>query len=154
MYGYYEQVAIFKLGVPYDSKDDYEIDYFRNRLQELKRILERLTGNAITDEKLRGPSPSYQQASRAAENLEPHPPRSVPGISTLDFVRLSHVLDVCRSGHDVLCLEAVIGDLPMPESVPRKTPKGDAHGSGSRLRRSRNLEDDCRWRGRRRVEEV
>lgn len=120
---YYEQVAIFKLGVPYDSKDDYEIDYFRNRLQELKRILERLTGNAITDEKLREAISVYNRLRGLLKTLSLTRRDPVPGISTLDFVRLSHVSMYADPVMTCYALEAVIGDLPMPESALARRPR-------------------------------
>ena len=118
---YYNQVDIFKLGVPYDSKDDYEVDYFRDRLRELKKTLERLTGNVINDDKLNEAIAVYNRLRGLLKTLSLTRRGPSPGISTLDFVRLNHVSMYADPVMMCDALEAAIRDLSRCEPPPQRT---------------------------------
>lgn len=120
---YYEKVDVFKLGVPYDHRDEYEVDYFRGRLLELKRTLERLTGNIVTDEKLTEAIAVYNRLRGSLKTLSLSRRQPRPGISTLDFVRLNHVSMYADPVTMCDTLEAVLSDLPRPEPLVTRRPR-------------------------------
>lgn len=116
-------VDVFKLGVPYDCQDDYEVEYYRGRLAELKKTLEHLTGNVITDDKLTEAIDVYNRLRGLLRTLSLVRRDRQPAISTLDFVRLNHVsmyVDPVMMG-DVL--EALCSTTPAAAPLPADRPR-------------------------------
>ncbi|MBN2405603.1 MAG: 2-hydroxyacyl-CoA dehydratase, partial [Coriobacteriia bacterium] len=120
---YYEKVEVFKLGVPYDNKDAYEIDYFRDRLLVLKERLESLTGNEITDARLTEAIALYNRLRGLLKTLSLTRREPRPRISALDFVRLNHVSMYADPVMMCETLEAVIGGLPEVDVLPVRRPR-------------------------------
>ncbi len=119
----YEMLDIFKLGVPYDCQDDYEIEYYRDRLSELKKTLESLTGNVITDDKLTEAIDVYNRLRGLLKRLSLVRRDPRPGISTLDFVRLNHVSMYADPVTTCDALEAIFGDITESMSVSSERPR-------------------------------
>jgi len=116
-------VDVFKLGVPYDCQDDYEVEYYRGRLSELKKTLEHLTGNVITDDKLTEAIDVYNRLRGLLRTLSLARRDRQPAISTLDFVRLNHAsmyVDPVMMG-DVL--EALCSTTPAAAPLPADRPR-------------------------------
>jgi benzoyl-CoA reductase/2-hydroxyglutaryl-CoA dehydratase subunit BcrC/BadD/HgdB len=88
---HYGMVQVFKLGVPYDCQDDFELDYYKDRLAELKKTLEALTGQAITADRLNEAIAIYNRLRGLLNRLSLLRRGPRPAISTLDFVRLGHL---------------------------------------------------------------
>ena len=127
-------VDVFKLGVPYDCQDDYEVEYYRGRLSELKKTLEHLTGNSITDDKLTEAIDVYNRLRRLLKTLSLARRDQQPAISALDFVRLNHFsmyADPVMMGD---ALEALCSSTPAVPPLPAKRPRvmlaGPALGFG------------------------
>ncbi|MBN1190359.1 MAG: 2-hydroxyacyl-CoA dehydratase [Dehalococcoidales bacterium] len=87
---YFGDIEIFKLGIPQQCKNDFELEYYYERLKALKKRLEAFTGNAITDEKLGTAIALYNRMRKLFNNLgQIH--SSYPSLlSALDFVKLNH----------------------------------------------------------------
>lgn len=120
---HYEMVDVFKLGVPYDCQDDYEVEYYRDRLSELRKTLERLTGNAITDDRLNEAIEVHNRLRGLLKTLSLGRRGTQAGIASLDFVRLNHAsmysdpLAMCDT------LEAVCRDVAGTASPSSKRPR-------------------------------
>jgi benzoyl-CoA reductase/2-hydroxyglutaryl-CoA dehydratase subunit BcrC/BadD/HgdB len=108
---YYGDIEIFKLGVPHQGNNDFELEYFTDRLRVLKDRLEALTGNEIT---AGGINKAIELYNRMRELLRKislmRRDASVP-IDSLDFVKLNHasfyadpvlMVDILESATDEL----------------------------------------------------
>ena len=121
---HHEMVQVFKLGVPYDCQDEYELDYYRDRLAALKKMLERLTGNVITDDKLNEAIAVYNRLRGLLKTLSLLRRGPQPAISTLDFARLNHASMYADPVMTCEALEAVCADAAQPASpAPSPSPK-------------------------------
>jgi benzoyl-CoA reductase/2-hydroxyglutaryl-CoA dehydratase subunit BcrC/BadD/HgdB len=120
---HYEMVDVFKLGVPYDCQDDYELEYFRDRLSELRKTLEHLTGNTITDGKLSEAIEVYNRLRRLLQTLSLSRRETPPGISSLDFVRLNHASMYADPVMTCDALEALCRPVEKPASPSTRRPR-------------------------------
>jgi len=116
-------VDVFKLGVPYDCQDDYEVEYYRGRLAELKKTLEHLTGNVITDDKLTEAIDVYNRLRGLLRTLSLARRDRQPAISTLDFVRLNHVSMYVDPVMMADVLEALCSTTPAAAPLPADRPR-------------------------------
>ena len=116
-------VDVFKLGVPYDCQDDYEVEYYRGRLAELKKTLEHLTGNVITDDKLTEAIDVYNRLRGLLRTLSLVRRDRQPAISTLDFVRLNHVSMYVDPVMMADVLEALCSTTPAAAPLPADRPR-------------------------------
>lgn len=124
---HYGDVEIFKLGVPYQCEDDFELEYYKDRLLALRARLEVITGASITDAKLGKAISLYNRlrellrtlsltrrgrlwASDSRPAICRTPIYGVP-INTLDFVRLQHASLYVDPAAMVAALEAIHRDL-------------------------------------------
>lgn len=93
---YLEGPHVFKLGVPYEHDKDFELEYYRDRLRALKERLEAVTGNVITNDKLREAVEVYNRLRRLLRILGEtrrgghQMDGPAAAISSLDFARLNH----------------------------------------------------------------
>jgi benzoyl-CoA reductase/2-hydroxyglutaryl-CoA dehydratase subunit BcrC/BadD/HgdB len=121
---HYEIVEVFKLGVPYDCQDDYELEYYRDRLAELKKVLERLTGFVINDDKLNEAITIYNRLRELLKTLSLLRRGPQLAVNTLDFARLNHVSMYADPVMTCEALEAVYTDAARPASPsPYPSPK-------------------------------
>lgn len=111
---YLGSVPVFKLGVPYEHEDDFELAYYRDRLAALKARLEVLTGHAIGDESLREAINVYNRMRELLTDLSSKRRSRPPAISALDFVRLNHASMYADPVAMVEALEEVAGGLASP----------------------------------------
>ncbi len=87
---YYEGCPVFKLGVPYENNKTFELEYFRSRLLSLKRRLELLTGNMITDDGLHDAIEIYNRLRQLLRTISLARRGPDPRLTTLDFQLLNH----------------------------------------------------------------
>jgi len=120
---HYETVDVFKLGVPYDCQDDYELEYFRDRLSELRKRLEHLTGNTITDARLSDAIDVYNRLRGLLKTLSLSRREAPLGISSLDFVRLNHASMYADPVMMCETLEALRKDVEKPSSPSTRRPR-------------------------------
>lgn len=106
----FTDVEIFRFGIPH-TKHPWSVDYYLHGITSLKEKLESLTGNKITDERLRE---AIQLSNREREllteiSLSRKAPR--PPISTRDFVFLNHASMVLDKSVMVPALEEIAAGL-------------------------------------------
>ena len=113
---HHEMVQVFKLGVPYDCQDEYELTTTGDSLAVLKIVLKRLTGNVITDDKLNEAIAVYNRLRGLLKTLSLLRRGPQPAISTLDFARLNHASMYADPVMTCEALEAVCADAAQPAS--------------------------------------
>ena len=112
---YHGDVDIFKLGVPHQYDTDFGLEYYIGRLQVLKDRLQDLTGNTITDKKLREAIDLYNRIRESLRTIAllrrvPHPP-----ISAMDFIALNHASFYADPAFYADALEELYGQLKMKQ---------------------------------------
>jgi benzoyl-CoA reductase/2-hydroxyglutaryl-CoA dehydratase subunit BcrC/BadD/HgdB len=132
---YEGELKIFKLGVPHKCTDDYELDYFNKRLHVLKDILQSLTGNEITDEKIGKAITLYNRMRELLRKISVLRRASPSPISTVEFVRLNHASFYADPVIMVEVLESVYHELekkklPAATDAPRLLLIGPVLGWG------------------------
>jgi benzoyl-CoA reductase/2-hydroxyglutaryl-CoA dehydratase subunit BcrC/BadD/HgdB len=58
---YYGDIEVFKLGIPHQCDNDFEISYYADRLRVLKERLQQVTGSEISDSRLRSSIDQYNK---------------------------------------------------------------------------------------------
>ena len=87
---YYGDLKIFKLGIPHQHANDFELEYFTDRLTALKDRLQELTGNEITDKKLSEAIDLYNRMRKLLRKISLIRRASDSVISGLDFIKFNH----------------------------------------------------------------
>jgi benzoyl-CoA reductase/2-hydroxyglutaryl-CoA dehydratase subunit BcrC/BadD/HgdB len=87
---YNGDLEIFKLGIPHQHNNDFEIEYFTDRLKVMKDRLQVITGNQITDEKITNAIGLYNKMRELLKNISSLRRTSPSLLSSLDFVKLNH----------------------------------------------------------------
>ncbi|MBN1321936.1 MAG: 2-hydroxyacyl-CoA dehydratase [Thermoleophilia bacterium] len=85
-----EWTDIFKLGVPYDPREEVSLVYFRDRMADLRERLESLTGKEITVASIKGAIAVYDRLREALRNISLLRRNLPPGVSGLEFMKLNH----------------------------------------------------------------
>lgn len=87
---YQGDLEIFKLGIPHQCINDFEVEYYADRLRALIDRLQVLTGNTITDSKINDAIVQYNKIRRLFKQISLLRRKPITPISSLDFVRLNH----------------------------------------------------------------
>ena len=87
---YQGDLEIFKLGIPHQCINDFEVEYYADRLRALMDRLQVLTGNTITDSKINNAIVQYNKIRGLFKQISLLRRNSITPISSLDFVRLNH----------------------------------------------------------------
>ena len=87
---YNGDIEIFKLGIPHQYSNGFELEYFTDRLRALKNRLQILTGNEITDEKLSRAIDLYNKMRELLKKISLIRATSPGLLSAMDFIRLNH----------------------------------------------------------------
>ena len=83
-------LKIFKLGVPHQNDNDFELEYFTERLVALSDRLQQLTGNQISGQKIGGAIELYNRLREGLKQLSLMRRSPSPPLSALEFVKLNH----------------------------------------------------------------
>jgi len=87
---YHHNVKVFKLGIPYQSDNDFEMEYYINRLKALKDLIETVTGAEITNEKISESIDLYNRLRELLKGISLLRRHLDMPIDSSDFVRLNH----------------------------------------------------------------
>ena len=88
---YQGDLEIFKLGVPHQHDNDFEQEYYRDRIIALRDRLQAFTGNEISGERISEAIALYNRMRESLKNLSLLRRDSPSPLSPLDFIRLNHV---------------------------------------------------------------
>jgi benzoyl-CoA reductase/2-hydroxyglutaryl-CoA dehydratase subunit BcrC/BadD/HgdB len=114
---YYGDTEIFKLGVPHQGNNDFELEYFTDRLRVLKERLQVLTGSEITDEKITGAINFYNRMRELLKQISLLRRSSSPPLNSPDFLKLNHASYYADPALMVDTLESVYRGLPEKQPV-------------------------------------
>jgi benzoyl-CoA reductase/2-hydroxyglutaryl-CoA dehydratase subunit BcrC/BadD/HgdB len=120
---YYGDIEIFKLGIPHQYSNDFELEYYRDRLRALRERLEAFTGNTITDEGIGSAIELYNRMRGLLRKISlMRRDASVP-LDAFDFVKLNHdsfyadpalMVDILESVSEELQGQASVADADAP----------------------------------------
>ena len=121
---YNGDLEIFKLGIPHQHNNDFELEYFNDRLRALKDRLQTFTGNEITDEKINEAIVLYNRMRELLENISLLRCTSPSLLSGLDFVKLNHASFYADPAFMVDYLDSVYRELKDKQQVTEtETPR-------------------------------
>jgi benzoyl-CoA reductase/2-hydroxyglutaryl-CoA dehydratase subunit BcrC/BadD/HgdB len=114
---YYDDVQIFRLGVPHAYSGDAALEYYTQRLGALRDELQNLTGIEITDDRLRNAIDLYNRIRQLLKNISllrkfPYPP-----IDVIDFITLNQASLLADPVFMVNILESVYQQLDQEEQL-------------------------------------
>ena len=113
----YFKLPTVRLGVPPDWKKSISMNYYYKGLMRLKNTLENISGNAISEEKLRDSMESFDKVRDSLRNISLLRKAQTPSIGGDDFIRLNHYAFYC----DPEVLIGKLNDL-YEELQERKSP--------------------------------
>jgi benzoyl-CoA reductase/2-hydroxyglutaryl-CoA dehydratase subunit BcrC/BadD/HgdB len=117
-------LEIFKLGIPHQHNNDFELEYFNDRLRALKDRLQAFTGNEITDEKISEAIVLYNRMRELLKNISLLRCTSPSLLSSLDFVKLNHASFYADPAFMVDYLDSVYHELKDKQQVTKtETPR-------------------------------
>ena len=102
------ELPIYKVGVPPDWKKDFTFDYYYKALLKLKKKLEEVTGNKITDEKLQDEIEKSNAINERLRKIDAFRDNSECAIGGTDFIKLNHYSFYCDQSYFVEALDAII----------------------------------------------
>jgi benzoyl-CoA reductase/2-hydroxyglutaryl-CoA dehydratase subunit BcrC/BadD/HgdB len=121
---YNGDLEIFKLGIPHQHNNDFELEYFNDRLRALKDRLQAFTGNEITDEKIIEAIVLYNRMRELLKNISLLRCTSPSLLSSLDFVKLNHASFYADPAFMVDYLDSIYHELKDKQQVTKtETPK-------------------------------
>jgi benzoyl-CoA reductase/2-hydroxyglutaryl-CoA dehydratase subunit BcrC/BadD/HgdB len=91
----YLKLPTLRIGVPADWEKSLSKDYYYRELVKLKEELESITGNKISDEKLKRSIVSTNKIRRLLRNISTLRKKQPTPISGYDFIRLNHYSFYC-----------------------------------------------------------
>ncbi len=118
----FTDVEVFRFGVPH-VKHDHGLDFFRGELQTLKKKLEELTGNEITDQKLLEVIKLSNRERELFEEISLMRRSENPPITGKDFIMLNHASLLLDKRVMVELLEKICSELKDGEDAESKGPR-------------------------------
>jgi len=121
-WNYYTEVEVFRFGIP-NIRDDIGLKYYKIGLNRVKDRLEKLTGNKITDDKLKEEIESMNEMRRLFREISILRKEGHPIISSRNYVRLHHASYYAEKEEMINILQALYEELkdmtPQPANGPR-----------------------------------
>ena len=108
---YRNELEIFKLGIPQQYANDFEVEYYKSRLKTLKERLQALTNNEITGEKLSDAIRLYNRIRELLRTISLVRQTDPPGLNTLEFIKLNHASYYADPEFMVEVLESVYREI-------------------------------------------
>lgn len=108
---YYRDVEVFKLGVPHQYDGDLELEYYTDRLRVLMNKLASLTGNRITNEKLRDAIRLYNRMRSLLKSISFSRQNPSSPVNATDFIKLNHDSFLADPVFMITALETVNNEL-------------------------------------------
>jgi benzoyl-CoA reductase/2-hydroxyglutaryl-CoA dehydratase subunit BcrC/BadD/HgdB len=108
---YHGDLEIFKLGIPHQHNNDFELEYFTDRLRVLKDRLQAFTGSEITNERIHGAIDLYNKMRELLRKISSIRRTSPSPVSALDFIKLNHASFYADPAFMVEVLDSVYQEL-------------------------------------------
>jgi benzoyl-CoA reductase/2-hydroxyglutaryl-CoA dehydratase subunit BcrC/BadD/HgdB len=116
----YFELPTHRIGVPADWKKTIARDYYYKGIIELKEKLETITGNTITDERLRKSVTSLNKVRELLTKISLLRKIHPPALGGYDFIRLTHCSFTIEPDEMVTHLEKIYGQLREEASSSHK----------------------------------
>ncbi|MEM1514946.1 MAG: 2-hydroxyacyl-CoA dehydratase family protein [Candidatus Bathyarchaeia archaeon] len=104
-------LPVMYLGVPQDWEKKIAYDYYKRQLNKLKEVLEKLTGEKITNEMLLESIRKYNRIRELLSEIESFRKEHPPVIGGENFIKLNHYALRCDPDITISFLEKVVGTL-------------------------------------------
>ena len=121
-WNYYTDVDVFRFGVPH-IRDDLGLRYYKIGLNRVKDKLEKVTGNKITEDKLREEIESMNKMRDLFMKISLLRREGSPVISSRNYVKLHHASYYAEKTEMINILEDLYSELkdmkPQPAEGPR-----------------------------------
>jgi benzoyl-CoA reductase/2-hydroxyglutaryl-CoA dehydratase subunit BcrC/BadD/HgdB len=123
---YYGDIEIFKLGIPHQFSNDFELEYYCDRLRALRERLELLTGNKITDESIGSAVELYNRIRGLLRKISLMRCDTFVPLDALDFVELNHasfyadpalMVDILESAYEELKGKPAVEETDAPRLI-------------------------------------
>jgi benzoyl-CoA reductase/2-hydroxyglutaryl-CoA dehydratase subunit BcrC/BadD/HgdB len=108
---YRGDLEVFKLGIPHQHNNEFELEYFTDRLRVLKDRLQAFTGNEITDDKISDAIELYNRMRELLRKISTLRRVSPSPLSALDFVKLNHASFYADPAFMVDILDSIYREL-------------------------------------------
>jgi len=118
----YGNTEVYKLGVPH-SQHQWGLEYFVDNLHLLKAKLEEVTGNKVTDDKLRASISLCNRMRQTLKEISLTRKSQQPPITSRDFVKVHHAAFYADREVLVQILETLLKELKEKEAPARKGPR-------------------------------
>ena len=121
---YEGDLEIFKLGIPHQHGNDFELEYYTDRLRALKDRLQKFTGNEITDERIGKAIALYNRMRELFRKISWLRRNSPSPLSALDFVKLNHASFYADPAFMVDILDSIYHELrDKPQATETDAPR-------------------------------
>ena len=110
--------VVFKLGVPHQHTNEFELEFYAERLLALKDRLRDFTGNDVTDEGIRDAIVLYNRMRELLRKISLLRRAASPPLSALDFVKLNHASFYADPVFMVDELESIYSELQGNQPSP------------------------------------
>lgn len=120
----YLNLPVFKVGVPSDWKKEIAYEYYHKALGRLKQKLEEVTGNEITEEKLRATIKQTNRIHDLLRKISELRKKDSPPIGGYDFIRLNHYTLLVEPEATIEKLEKLYEELKEAQGIfPADAPR-------------------------------
>lgn len=123
LYEYHTDTPIFRLGIPQPVDGQRALDYFKGELGRLQERVEELTGNKVTDEKLRESIEIFRKIRDQLKKISELRKSQRPPITTTDFIRLNHWAHLADPKVMAEGLKSIYDELSAKEGPEVKGPR-------------------------------
>jgi benzoyl-CoA reductase/2-hydroxyglutaryl-CoA dehydratase subunit BcrC/BadD/HgdB len=119
---FYTELKVFRFGVPHNNVEKAAFDYYLEGLKLVRQKLEEVTGNKITDDRLREACHLYNRTRKALREISLLRKNDLLPISSKDFLMLNHVSYLMGADSFVVEVERIAEELKQKEGG-EKTPR-------------------------------
>jgi benzoyl-CoA reductase/2-hydroxyglutaryl-CoA dehydratase subunit BcrC/BadD/HgdB len=120
LWEYYTHDEIFRVGIPKNQTSEAALEYYLESIQLLKGRLERLTGNLITEERLKREIGLCNRIRGLLKEISDLRKSKRLPISGKDFVLLNHYSFIADRQYMVGVLESISQELKTKKAPPAK----------------------------------
>jgi benzoyl-CoA reductase/2-hydroxyglutaryl-CoA dehydratase subunit BcrC/BadD/HgdB len=120
----YLKLPVFKVGVPSDWKKQIAFDYYTKALGRMKSKLEQVTGNPITEEKLKNSVQQTNKIHALLRKISELRKQDASPLGGYDFIRLNHYSLLVEPDATIEKLEKLYDELKSaPARFPANAPR-------------------------------
>ena len=108
---YRGNIEVFKLGIPHQHNNEFEIEYFTERLRVLRNRLQAYTGQEISEDRLRNAIKLYNKMKYLLSQIGSLRRVDPPPLGSREFVLLNHASYYADPAFMIKTLENIYAEL-------------------------------------------